>query len=118
MIVTLLYFFDVFIGMFFVSQQYDDNPELTKKALGVEELSGRSYNIIEIILLAVMSFDAVLKLALTTRQSKRVILHYFYLIEHRDRDERSGPGLLTGAGRRSSLHHRVLYLLASHQRVS
>mmetsp|Transcript_7726 Transcript_7726/g.7141 ORF Transcript_7726/g.7141 Transcript_7726/m.7141 type:complete len:129 (+) Transcript_7726:227-613(+) len=57
--------------MFFVSQQYDDNPDLSKKAIGVDELSGRAYNIIEIILLAVMSFDAVLKLALTTKQSKR-----------------------------------------------
>ena len=68
----LFYFLNVFIGMFMINNEYTDsltNFELRETNYTLTE---RTYDVIEVVLLGIMVIENVVKMAFTTRQTKKV----------------------------------------------
>lgn len=71
---SLFYFLIVFIGLFIINNDYEQNERLVKDASDKESVfTNRSYLIVEIVALAIVVLESITKLAFTTKQSKKVI---------------------------------------------
>ena len=72
-IIGLFYFLDVFVGMFMIYREYSNDGyfifENNERNYGLEH---RPYDVIEVILLGVMLIEGVVKLAFTTRYTRKV----------------------------------------------
>jgi hypothetical protein len=70
----LFYFLVVFIGMLQMNNSFqrDDDEVIYKSNKSEEQLERKAYNIIELVLLAVLSVDVIIKIVYTSKQSKNV----------------------------------------------
>ena len=70
---SLFYFLIVFIGLFIINNDYEQNERLVKDVSDEESVfSNRSYLIVEIVALAIVVLESITKLAFTTKYSKKV----------------------------------------------
>ncbi len=69
---ALFYFFNVFIGMFLENKSYQEKNASAFYQTGLTRLTSKPYNIIEAVLLGLLTLEIALKYVFTSRQSKRV----------------------------------------------
>lgn len=83
----LFYFIDVFVGMFLIQSEYSSNAEyFFDTKLRQSKLLERPYDIIEFVLLGAFVIEDIIKLAFTTRQSKRVIYTIHIILQFKARE--------------------------------
>jgi hypothetical protein len=77
----LFYFLDVFVGMFMLQREYTFNEgKYFDSRSRQNELLTRPYDIIEIVLLAIFVIEDIIKLAFTSRLTKRGVSYFFNLL--------------------------------------
>lgn len=80
-IFSLFYFLDVFIGMFMIHNEYillgAHSYDLAEQGYRMKD---RVYDMIEVALLGLMVIENVVKLAFTTRQTRKVRVSFNFIL--------------------------------------